>query len=208
MQHYVFVVHAFLNVIKDRNADSFSYLIKEIRTDEVLINVRDNRSEIGILSYSNSNRNVIHKLFREYDLEFHPLMVCDTYVYLSKEHPLAEEKELSVEDLKDYPCVSFDQTNEMEFYLSEEALSGYEFDKIIRTNDRATYCEIITMLNGFSIGTGIMIDSNTLQDNFVAIKLKEEDPLTIGYIKKKNHVLSEFGELYVKEIESYNTMRN
>ena len=41
------------------------------------------------------------------------------------------------------------------------------------------------MLNGFSIGTGIMIDSNTLQDNFVAIKLKEEDLLTIGYIKKK-----------------------
>lgn len=100
MQHYVFAVHAFLNVIKDRNADSFSYLIKETRTDEVLINVRDNRSEIGILSYSNSNRNVIHKLFREYDLEFHPLMACDTYVYLSKEHPLAEEKELSVEDLK------------------------------------------------------------------------------------------------------------
>jgi len=90
MQHYVFAVHAFLNVIKDRNADSFSYLIKETRTDEVLINVRDNRSEIGILSYSNSNRNVIHKLFREYDLEFHPLMVCDTYVYLSKEHPFAE----------------------------------------------------------------------------------------------------------------------
>ena len=53
-----------------------------------------------------------------------------------------------------------------------------------------------------------MIDSNTLQYNFVAIKLKEEDPLAIGYIKKKNHVLSEFGELYVKEIESYNTMRN
>ena len=41
---------------------------------------------------SNNNANVIHKLFREYDLEFHPLMVCDTYVYLSKEHPLAEEK--------------------------------------------------------------------------------------------------------------------
>ena len=78
-------------------------------------------------------------------------------------------KELSVEDLKVYTCVSFDQTNEMEFYLSEEALSGYEFDKIIRTNDRATSCEIITMLNGFSIGTGIMIDSNTLQDNFIAI---------------------------------------
>ena len=117
MQHYVFAVHAFLNVIKDRNADSFSYLIKETRTDEVLINVRDNRSEIGILSYSDSNRNVIHKLFREYDLEFYQLMVCDTYVYLSKEHPLAEKKELSVEDLKDYPCVSFDQQMKWSFIL-------------------------------------------------------------------------------------------
>ena len=45
MQRYVFAVHAFVDAIKNGNADSFSYLIKETRTDEVLINVRDNRSE-------------------------------------------------------------------------------------------------------------------------------------------------------------------
>ena len=133
-------------------------------------------------------------------------MVCDTYAYLSKSHPLADRSELSVEDLKDYPCVTFDQTNETEFYLSEEALSGYEFKRGIRSNDRATSCEIITMLNGFAIGTGIMIDSNALLDTFVSIKLKEEDPLTIGYIIKKKHVLSEFGKVYVKELEKYKTI--
>lgn len=166
----------------------------------------DYKSEIGVLAYSESNKNVINKLFREYELDFHPLMVCDTYAYLSKSHPLADRSELSVEDLKDYPCVTFDQTNETEFYLSEEALSGYEFKRVIRSNDRATSCEIITMLNGFAIGTGIMIDSNALLDTFVSIKLKEEDPLTIGYIIKKKHVLSEFGEVYVKELEKYKTI--
>ena len=171
MQHYVFALHAFVNSIQKRGSDSFSYLIKETRTDEVL--------------------------FREYDLEFHPLMVCDTYAYLSKSHPLADREELSLEELRDYLCVSFDQTNETEFYLSEEALSGYDFNKLIRSNDRATSCEILTMLNGFAIGTGIMVDSNALKDTFVSVKLKEEDPLTIGYIMKKNHVLSDFGKLYI-----------
>ena len=206
MQHYVFALHAFVNSIQKRGSDSFSYLIKETRTDEVLFSVRDYKSEIGVLSYSEGNKNIINKLFREYDLEFHPLMVCDTYAYLSKSHPLADREELSLEELRDYPCVSFDQTNETEFYLSEEALSGYDFNKLIRSNDRATSCEILTMLNGFAIGTGIMVDSNALKDTFVSVKLKEEDPLTIGYIMKKNHVLSDFGKLYINELEKYKTI--
>lgn len=206
MQHYVFAVHAFVNSIRERDSDAFSYLIKETRTDEVLHNVRDYKSEIGVLAYAESNKNIMNKLFREYSLEFHPLMVCDTYAYLSKNHPLADKEELSVEELKEYPCVSFDQTNETEYYLSEEALAGYEFRKLIRSNDRATSCEILTMLNGFAIGTGIMIDSNALKDEFVSIKLKEEDPLTIGYIVKKDHAVSDFGKLYINELEKYSTI--
>lgn len=208
MQHYVFAVHAFVDLIKRRQVNSYSYLIKETRTDEVLHNVRDYRSEIGVLAYAKSNKNIMNKLFREYTLEFYPLMVCDTYAYLSKDHPLAHKKELSVDELKEYPCISFDQTNETEYYLSEEALAGYQFRKIIRSNDRATSCEIMTMLNGFAIGTGIMIDSNALKDAFISIKLKEEDPLTVGYIVKKDHVLSEFGKLYIKELEKYCTIEN
>jgi len=206
IQHYVFAVHAFVNAIQNRGIKKFSYLIKETKTDEVLSNVRDYKSEIGVLSYSENNRNIINKLFREYELEFHPLMRCETYAYLSKNHPLADKKELSIEDLRDYPCVTFDQSNETEFYLSEEALAGYDFGKIVRSNDRATSCEVIAMLNGFAIGTGIMIDSNVLKDVFVSIKLKEEDPLIIGYIMKKNHVLSDFGKIYVNELEKYKSM--
>ncbi len=206
IQHYVFAVHAFVNSVLHRAADSYSYLIKETKTEEVLSNVRDYKSEIGVLSYSESNKKVVQKIFKEYDLEFHPLMVCDTFAYLSRSHPLADRKELSLAELEEYPCISFDQSGKNEYYLSEEALSGYSFKKIIRSNDRATSCELLIMLNGFAIGTGVMIDSLALKDAFVSIKLKEEDPLTIGYITKKNHVLSDFGKFYIRELEKNSTI--
>ena len=130
-------------------------------------------------------------------------MVRDTYAYVWKDHPLADREEVSLEDLKDYPCVSFDQSSDNDFYLSEEALGDHEFDKIIRSNDRATSAELVAKLNGYSIGTGIMTESVALKDGVVTIKLKEEDPLTIGYIIRKNHKLSEIGQRYIDELEKY-----
>lgn len=203
MQHYVFAVHAFVNVIKEYKTDKYVYTVRETKTDGVLSDVKKLKSEIGIISYSKSNKNIMKKLFREYGLEFYPLMVRNTYAYVWKGHPLTEKKEISLDELKEYPCVSFDQSSDSEFYLSEEALGDYEFDKLIKSNDRATSAEIMAQLNGYSIGTGIMTDSITFKDEFVAIKLKEEDPLTIGYIIRKNHKISDIGKAYIEELQKY-----
>ena len=203
MQHYVFAVHAFIKTVKMFELPKYAYSIHETKTDEVLSHVRELKSEIGIISYGKSNENILKKLFREYQLEFHPLMKKDTFAYVWKNHPLANLTEISLEDLWKYPCVSFDQNSENEFYLSEEALGDYDFNKIIKSNDRATSAEILAGLNGYSIGTGIMTDSVTLKDEFVCIKLKEEDPLTIGYIVRINHKLSDIGERYIEELKKY-----
>ena len=203
MQHYVFAVHAFVETVKDFGTDRYVYSVHETRTDEVLTNVRDLHSEIGVLAYTKTNETILKKLFREYGLVFHPLMVKDTYAYVWQDHPLAGKKELSLEELREYPCVSFDQTSDNDFYLSEEALGDYEFDKLIRSNDRATSAEIMAKLNGYSIGTGMMTESVTLNDGVVTIKLKEEDPLTIGYIVRKDHNLSDIGTRYVNELNKY-----
>lgn len=203
MQHYVFAVHAFVETVKDFGTDRYVYSVHETKTDEVLTNVRDLHSEIGVLAYTKTNETILKKLFREYGLVFHPLMVKDTYAYVWQDHPLADKKELSLEELREYPCVSFDQTSDNDFYLSEEALGDYEFDKLIRSNDRATSAEIMAKLNGYSIGTGMMTESVTLNDGVVTIKLKEEDPLTIGYIVRKDHNLSDIGTRYVNELDKY-----
>ncbi|WP_054741397.1 LysR family transcriptional regulator [Cellulosilyticum ruminicola] len=203
MQHYVFAVHAFIKTVKQFAFPKYTFSVHETKTDEVLGNVRDMVSEIGIVSYSRSNENILKKLFREYRLQFFPLMTRETFAYVWKQHPLAHLQEVSVEDLAEYPCISFDQNSQNEFYLSEEALGDYDFTKLIKSNDRATSAEMMAGLNGYSIGTGIMTDSVALTDGFVCIKLKEEDPLTIGYIIRKNHKLSEMGEKYIEELSKY-----
>lgn len=203
MQHYVFAVHAFVNVIKRCEEKKYVYTVRETRTAEVLYSVRDMESEIGVLAYSKNNENVMKRLFREYQLDFHPLMVRDTYAYLWKGHPLADRQELSLEELAQYPCISFDQSGDSDFYITEEALGNYEFEKLIKTTDRATTSEIMVELNGYSIGTGIMMDSVIMKDEIVTIKLKEQDPLKIGYILRKNHKLSDIGEIYIEELKKY-----
>ncbi len=203
MQHYVFAVRAFVNTIKKYDSSRYVYTVRETKTYEVLSDVSDLKSEVGIVAYTKDNEKLMRKLFQKNRLCFEQLMVRDTYAYVSKNHPLAHRKEISIEELKDYPCVSFDQSSENDFYLYEEALSNYEFDKLIKSNDRATSTEILAHLNGYSIGTGIMTESITLQSEFVAIKLKEDAPLTIGYIIKKNHKLSEIGEAYIEELNKY-----
>lgn len=203
MQHYVFALHAFINTIKQYDSSKYIYEVHETRTDEVLSNVRNMKSEIGIVSYSKSSEKVIKKLFREYNLKFIPLITRNTYAYLWKTHPLAERNELSLAELEEYPCISFDQNSESEYYLTEEALSDYEFNKLIKSNDRATTAELMASLNGYSVGTGNMTESIALKDGFVCIKLLEEDPITIGYIIRNGHQLSDTGKTYTEELLKY-----
>lgn len=203
MQHYVFAVHAFVNVVKKYDSEKYVYSVQETRTDEVLANVRNLKSEIGIISYSARSEKLIKKLFREYGLKFHQLMKRDTYVYVWKKHPLAKKKILSLKELEDYPCITFDQSSDNEFYLPEEALSNYDFGRLIKSNDRATSAELMVALNGYSIGTGIMTDSIAIKSDYCVIKLEEEDPLTIGYIVRENHNLSDIGKSYIEELLKY-----
>ena len=202
-QHYNFAIRAFTDVIKRLKPAMYVFSIHETKTKDVLDDVGTLKSEVGIVSFSGSNEAVIKKIFRDYQLEFTPLMKRDTYVYVWKDHELAGRKEISIEEMKDYPCIAFDQTSDSNFYLTEEALADYSFDKLIKSDDRATTLEIIARLGGYSVGCGMLSQEDAVLQGLVAIKMKEEDPLTIGYITRKGSALSLYGSTYIEELLKY-----
>ncbi|MBP5331497.1 MAG: LysR family transcriptional regulator [Lachnospiraceae bacterium] len=202
-QHYNFAIRSFTNVIKRFDPGKYAFSIHETKTNEVLEHVRDLKSEVGIVSYSHANEDIIKKLIREYMLDFVPLMRKETYAYFWKDHKFAGRKEISIEELKDYPCISFDQSDNGAFYLSEEAMADYDFQKLIKSDDRATTMEIISQLGGYSIGSGMLAEDDAILQGMVSVKLKEEDPLVIGYITRKGSNLSVYGKAYVKELLKY-----
>ena len=165
--------------------------------------MRSLKSEVGIISFSKNSEDVIKKLFKDYNLEFTPLMIRETYAYVWKNHKFAKRKEISLDELQDYPCISFDQGDDSRHYLNEEAMADYNFSKMIKSDDRATTMEIIAELQGYSIGSGMLAGDEAILEGMVSIKLKEDDPLTIGYIVRRDSTISEYGKAYIDELLKY-----
>ncbi len=202
-QHYNFAIRSFTNIVKKFDPERFAFSIHETKTRKVLEHVRDLKSEVGIVSYSGANERIIKKLIKEYMLEFVPLMRKETYAYVWKNHEFAGRKDISIGELSAYPCISFDQSDNSSFYLSEEAMADYDFQKLIKSDDRATTMEMIAELGGYSIGSGMLAEDDAILRGMVSIKLKEEDPLIIGYITRKSSMLSKYGRAYIEELLKY-----
>lgn len=202
-QHYSFAVNAFVEVVSQEGMDAaYDFAIFETRTHEVIMDVRNFKSELGILYLTEFNESVLKKLFREHNLEFHPLFSCDTYVYLWSGHPLAQEREISMDQLQAYPCLAFDQGQDNSFFLAEEMKSTYDYRRIIRANDRATMLNLMSGLNGYTLCSGV-VDDMLNGGDYKAIPLVESERIHIGYIRRRGSTLSELGQRYVEALMRY-----
>lgn len=206
-QHYSFAVKSFVEMVKSFNIDEYDFAIRETKTREVIEDVATLKSEIGVLYLSDYNRNFIQKLLKARELEFEHLIDCKAFVYIWKNHPLAKQESISFEELKDYPCISFEQGDDSSFYFSEEILSENEYNRTIKANDRASILNLMVGLNGYTLCCGIISEELNGSD-YVAVPFRETDEnqnrvMEIGYIKHKELMLSKIGQKYVEELKRY-----
>ena len=202
MQHYSFAVKAFVELVKQFGMDEYEFAVYETRTYDVLMDVKNFKSELGILYRNDFNAKVLNKLLKDNNLEFHDLFSCGTYVYLWKDHPLADQAEITMEELKEYPCLSFDQGSNNSFFLAEEVLSTYEYKRIIKANDRATMLNLMVGLNGYTLCSGIICEELNGSD-YRAVPLHAEENMMIGYVSRKGMSVSALGQQYLEEIRKY-----
>lgn len=201
MQHYTFAVNAFVEMVKQFGMDEYEFEVHETKTYDVIMDVKNFKSEMGILYLNDFNQNVLTKLFREFGLEFHEILQCRIYVYLWKGHPLANREEIALEELEEYPCLSFDQGSNNSFYFAEEVLSTYEYKRLIKANDRATFLNLMVGLNGYTLCSGIICEELNGSD-YCAVKLKSDEVMTIGYLVRKGVAISSLGKNIWKKYQN------
>ena len=202
MQHYTFAVKAFVETVKKAGMDSYEFAANETTTYDVMENVRNFKSEIGVLYLNDFNEQVLMKIIREKGLEFEELFACDTYVYLWSGHPLAGQSGISMEELDEYPCLSFDQGRNSSLYLAEEMKSTYDYKRLIKANDRATLLNFMIGLNAYTLCSGIICEELNGSD-YMTIPLKETEKMRIGYVKRKGASISHIGQIYIEELKKY-----
>lgn len=206
-QHYSFAVKAFVETVKQFDMQKYEFAMCEEKTQDVIKDVADLKSEIGLLYLNDFNQKIIGKMLRDNDLEFFKLIECSAYVYLWKNHPLAKNKSISLKDLADYPCLSFQQGENGSFYFAEEILSTNEYPKVIKATDRSTMLNLMVGLNGYTLCSGIICEELNGSDfTAVCYKSDSDNPnqtMQIGYILKKGAPLSDIGKIYIDELTRY-----
>lgn len=204
-QHYSFAVNAFVDVVNQYNANEYSFILRETQTGEIIDDVSNNKSEIGILYLSEYNENVLRKIINKNNLEFEEIFQASPHVFISKSHPLAHREMIRLEDLKPYPYLVYEQGEHNSFYFSEEFLSVLDMPKSIQVRDRATLFNLAIGLNGFTVSSGI-IDKELNGEDIIAKPLDMDVTMHIGIIKKKSIMLSRYAQSYIEAIKKYSSI--
>ena len=201
-QHYSFAVNAFVDVIEAFDADQYDFTLRETQTYEIIEDVSRMKSEIGILYVSSQNEEIIRKLIAKNDLKFEELFVSKPHVFISARHPLAEKEAISLDDLEEYPYLSFEQGEYNSFYFSEEILSTLDRKKNIKVRDRATLFNLVIGLNGYTVSSGV-ISKELNGENIIAKPLLVDEYMKIGTITQKNMAPSRYGAVYMEALRHH-----
>ena len=124
------------------------------------------------------------------------------HVFISNNHPLSKKKKLTLEDLEDYPYLSFEQGEYNSFYFSEEILSTLDRKKNIKVRDRATLFNLLIGLNGYTVSSGI-ISKELNGENIIAKPLMVDEYMKVGVIVPKNAVLSRYATTYLQALKRH-----
>lgn len=201
-QHYSFAVNAFVDVIREFDAARYDFTLREEQTHEIIEDVAHMKSELGILYLSEHNREVIERMLAANELVFEGLFCATPHVFVCSDHPLADHASVTLEDLEDYPFLSYEQGSHNSFYYSEELTSTFERRKNIRVRDRATLFNLAMGLNGYTVCSGV-ISHELNGPGIISIPLDVDEYMEIGIITRKNTTLTRYGQAYIEAIRQH-----
>lgn len=201
-QHYGFAVRAFADLVREYADDRYDFSFRETATYEIVEDVAEMRSALGILYLNDYNETVLRRLFKERNCVFEEVCVTVPHALLSRRHPLAQCESLLPEELAPYPYLCYEQGTHNSLYLAEEMCSSVEPSRTIRVRDRATLCNLLTEVNGYTVSSG-GIDREFLHPGLLAIPLRGQGSIHIGYITHRNRLRGPLSRFYLQALRRY-----
>lgn len=199
-QHYDFVAKAFVIFMKKYDSD-YNLTLKEARTIEVIDDVANLRSDVGVLAYIKSpGGGYMERYLKRKGLEYRQIFETSPHVFLGRHHTLAGRSELSLDDLKPYPYITYDQGEAGPIEFSEELAESNPSKKQIHISDRATLMNLLLSTDSYTIGTGIMSSELNDNGNVISVKLNSQDMYSVVLIHRSDVGLSDDAEEFLRII--------
>ena len=199
-QHYDFLPPLItqFSVLYPENKD---FRIFESTTVQILDEVAQGHSELGIIYLNKQNTKGIMQRVDKLGLEVVDLIPFQTHIYLRKGHPLAKKESLVMEDLAHLPTVRFTQEKDEYLYYSENFVDTSGSSQLFNVTDRATLNGILERTDAYATGSGFL-DSQSV-NGITVIPLIDDLDNKMVYVKREEVDLSPVAEKFVQVMEAY-----
>lgn len=199
-QHYDFLPPLItqFSVLYPENKD---FRIFESTTVQILDEVAQGHSELGIIYLNKQNTKGIMQRVDKLGLEVIDLIPFQTHIYLRKGHPLAKKEFLVMEDLAHLPTVRFTQEKDEYLYYSENFVDTSSSSQLFNVTDRATLNGILERTDAYATGSGFL-DSQSV-NGITVIPLIDDLDNKMVYVKREEVDLSPVAEKFVQVMEAY-----
>ena len=199
-QHYDFLPPLItqFSVLYPENKD---FRIFESTTVQILDEVAQGHSELGIIYLNKQNTKGIMQRVDKLGLEVIDLIPFQTHIYLRKGHPLAKKEFLVMENLAHLPTVRFTQEKDEYLYYSENFVDTSSSSQLFNVTDRATLNGILERTDAYATGSGFL-DSQSV-NGITVIPLIDDLDNKMVYVKREEVDLSPVAEKFVQVMEAY-----
>lgn len=178
-----------------------NFRIFESTTVQILDEVAQGHSELGIIYLNKQNTKGIMQRVDKLGLEVVDLIPFQTHIYLRKDHPLAKKEFLVMEDLAHLPTVRFTQEKDEYLYYSENFVDTSSSSQLFNVTDRATLNGILERTDAYATGSGFL-DSQSV-NGITVIPLIDDLNNKMVYVKREEVDLSPVAEKFVQVMEAY-----
>lgn len=194
-QHYDLVAETFAKLLSETDEQSYCFSLREMRTYDVIHETEIAGSDIGIIGIRGSEYSIMERFLSKNGLKFTPVVEVKPHVYICKSHKLADKGFIKPEELKDYPCITYEQGEHSATFFAEE-VADTQSNKQVIISDRATLMSMLLNTDCYTIGTGIM-PSQLNQGRIVSIPYKIAESYTVGYILRTDKNLSDLTKTFI-----------
>ena len=199
-QHYDFLP-PLITEFSIRYPENKNFRIFESTTVQILDEVAQGHSELGIIYLNRQNTKGIMQRVDKLGLEVVDLIPFQTHIYLRKGHSLAKKKKLVMEDLAQLPTVRFTQEKDEYLYYSENFVDTSSSSQMFNVTDRATLNGILERTDAYATGSGFL-DSQSV-NGITVIPLEDNLDNKMVYVKREEMDLSPVAEKFVEVMVEY-----
>ena len=190
--HYFFMGEVFAEVVnraQDREIPAYELRMLDAGTLEVIEDVVNGTSEVGIISYTEHNKTYIMRELRKMSLECFEMMSTRLYAFLRGGHPLARRTSITMKELEPYPYASIWQSKSSMYYFTEEGIFLPANQKKIYVRDCGAMRMLLRETDAFAMGSGI-IPTDVSPTETCAVEVTDAPITAICWIRRSGQEIS------------------